>query len=143
MKKMRVAFGSNDSKKIILGHMGMAKYFYIFDLFEDGTSSFLEKRENISPNEDEHGLADKLKVAMEIFKDSDVVIGRKSSPNFIKMRDNTKFQPVVTRVDSISSSMLEIGKSFGEVYSLVERRRIGERPKEIPIIGKKSETGNV
>lgn len=137
MKKMRIALGSNDGTNIVLGHMGMAEYFYVFDLFEDGTSSFLGKRENTSPNEAEHGLADKLKVAMEIFEDSDVVLGRKASPNFIKIRDNTKFQPVVTRVDTISDSMLEMGKSFDEVYNLVERRKSGERPKEMPIIGKK------
>jgi hypothetical protein len=141
MKKMRIALGSNDGKDILLGHMGMAKHFYIFDLFEDGESTFLEKRENISPNEAEHGRADKLKACMEIFKDSDVVLGRKASPNFVKLRDNTKFQPVVTKVESISDSMVEIGKSFGEVYSLVERRRRGERPKEMPTIGKKSQGG--
>jgi hypothetical protein len=137
MKKMRIALGSNNSKNIVSGHMGMAEHFYIYDVFENGESRFLEKRENTSPDEAEHGLADKLKVAMEIFKDSDVVLGRKASPNFIKIRDNTKFQPVVTKVDLISDSMLEIGKLFGEIYSLVERRKSGERPKEIPIIGEK------
>lgn len=137
MKKIRIALGSNDGKNIVLDHMGDAKYFLIYDLFENGQWKFLEKRKNISPKETKHGDINKLKRAMEIFKDSDIVLARKISPNYIKMRDDTKFQPVVTKIDSISGSMLELGRSFGEIYNLVERRKRVERPKEIPIIRKK------
>ncbi len=122
--------------------MGTARDFYIFDLFEDGSSVFVEKRKNTSPeeneNESEHGDVKKLKAAMGIFKDCDVVLGRRGSPNFVRMRDNTEFQPVVTRVDSISGSVLELAKSFDEIYGLVERRKRGERPQAIPIIGRTS-----
>jgi hypothetical protein len=55
------------------------------------------------------------------------------------MRDNAEFQPVVTRVDALSDSMHELAKSFEEIYSLVERRKRGERPRTIPIIGRTSE----
>lgn len=142
MRKIRVALGSNDGENIILDHMGTARDFYIFDLFEDGSSVLVEKRENTSPEEDEseskHGDVKKLKVAMWIFKDCDVVLGRRGSPNFVRMRDTTEFQPVVTKVDSISGSVLELPKSFDEIYGLVERRKRGERPQAIPIIGRMS-----
>jgi hypothetical protein len=55
------------------------------------------------------------------------------------MRDNTEFQPVVTRVDSLSGSVLELARSFDEIYGLVERRKRGERPQAIPIIGRTSD----
>ena len=123
--------------------MGTARDFHIFDLFEDGSSVLVEKRENISPEEDEseskHGDVKKLKAAMWIFKDCDVVLGRRGSPNFVRMRDNTEFQPVVTRVDSLSGSVLELTRSFDEIHGLVERRKRGERPQAIPIIGRTSE----
>jgi hypothetical protein len=116
VRKIRVALGSNDGENIILDHMGTARDFYIFDLFEDGSSVLVEKRENTSPEEDEseskHGDVKKLKVAMWIFKDCDVVLGRRGSPNFVRMRDTTEFQPVVTKVDSISGSVLELAKSL-------------------------------
>jgi len=138
MKRMRIALGSDDGENLVPDHMGMAKDFYIFDLFEDGRSSLVERRENTSPKENEtrHGSVKKLNAAMEIFKDCDVVLGRRGSPNFVRMRDHTRLQPVVTRIDSISGSMLELGESFAEIYDLVERRKRGERPREMPIIGR-------
>jgi hypothetical protein len=143
MRKIRVALGSNDGETIIPDHMGTAKDFYVFDLFEDGRSVLVEKRKNTSPAEDEnestHGDARKLKSAMGIFEDCEVVLGRRGSPNFVRMRDNTEFQPVVTRVGALSGSMHELAESFEEIHGLVERRKRGERPQAIPIIGRTSE----
>jgi len=137
MKKIRIALGSNDEKRVVLGHMGMAEYFYIYDLFEDGKSNFVEKRENTSPNEEgKHGIAEKMKACMEIFKDADVIIGRKISPNFINMAAKTKFQPVVIEIDEISEIMKEVVKYFGKIYDLIEQRKTGNIPKEIPELAK-------
>ena len=140
MKKIRIALGSNDGETLVSDHMGTARDFYVFDLFEDGHLISVEKRANTSPQESEgeHGSVQKLKAAMEIFADCDVVLGRRGSPNFIKMRDNTRFQPVVTRMDSIADSLRTLGDSFAEIYAVVERRRRGERPREIPILAKTS-----
>jgi len=137
MKNIRVVMGSDDGEVIIPDHMGEAKHFYIFDFSEDGQSIFVEKRSNTSPeetDEDGHGSAKKLRSASAIFGDCDIVLGKHRSPNFVKMRDNTRFQPVVTRIDSISGTRQELGHSFSAIYALVERRRRGERPIEIPIL---------
>lgn len=143
MRKIRVVLGSDDGEKVIPDHMGTARNFYIFDLFEDGSSVLVEKRENTSPeaneNESKHGDVRKLRAAMGIFEGCDVVLGRRGSPNFVRMRDNTEFQPVVTRVDSLSGSVLELAKSFDKIHGLVERRKRGERPQAIPIIGRTSD----
>lgn len=143
MRKVRIALGSNDGEQIIPDHMGTAKDFYIFDLFEDGRSVLVEKRNNTSPKEDEskskHGDVRKLKAAMSILEDCDVVVGRRGSPNFVRMRDHTPFQPVVTRLDALPRSMLALAKCFEEIHGLVERRKRGERPQAIPIIGSTSE----
>jgi hypothetical protein len=143
MRKIRVVLGSNYGENIIPDHMGTARDFYIFDLFEDGRSVLVEKRKNTSPegdeNESKHGDVRKLEAAMGIFEDCDVVLGRRGSPNFVRMRDNAEFQPVVTRVDALSDSMHELAKSFEEIHGLVERRKRGERPQAIPIIGRTSE----
>ena len=137
MKKLRIALGSNDDKNIILDHMGESRSFLIYDLFEDGRVEFIEKRENLSGESTKHGDENKLQKAMGIFEDSDVVMARRLSPNYIRMRDKTEFQPVLTEIDSIEGSMAEIGTSFEEIYDLVERRRRGERMKTIPKIGEK------
>lgn len=138
MNKIRISFGSNNGKRIVPTHMGMAEYFYIYDLFEDGNTNFVEKRKSTSTKvNDKHGLQEKMKAAIEIFKDADVVIGRRISPNFINMAAKTRFQPVVIEVDEISEIMKEVVKSFDEIHNLVEQRKKGNRPKEIPKLGKK------
>jgi len=137
MRKVRIALGSNDGKNVVANHMGTAKKFYIYDLFEDGSFILIGARENTSPDEEGHGLIEKLKVAMNIFKDADIVLSRMASPNFVNMRNKTKFQPVVVKVETISDSIKELSKYFEEIYNLVERRKKGERPKEMPIIGEK------
>jgi len=142
MKSVRVVMGSDDGEVIIPDHMGEAKNFYILDLAEDGRSALVAKRENTSPeetDENEHGSPKKLRSASAIFGDCDVVLGRHGSPNFIRMRDSSKFQPVVTRIDSIPGTIQELGHSFSDIYALVERRRHGERPKEIPVLRSRDE----
>ena len=138
MRKLRIVAGSNDGANIIPDHMGTAQDFYIFDLFEDGRSLLVEKRANTSPQEEEgvHGDPKKLAVASDIFADCDVVLGRRGSPNFVRMRDNSRFQPVLTDVASLSDSMVGLAETFDEVYALVERRRRGERPQVIPTVGR-------
>jgi predicted Fe-Mo cluster-binding NifX family protein len=138
MRKIRIALGSNDGESIFPGHMGMAEDFYVYELFEDGNLSFVEKRKNTSPEvEEKHGLPAKMKAAMEIFKDADIIIGRRMSPNFIKIGANTKFQPVVVEIDRISEITKEVAKSFDEIYSLVEQRKKSIRSREIPKLGKR------
>ena len=135
MKKIRIALGSNDGERIFPGHMGTAKDFYVYDLFENGDSNFIEKRRNTSsPVEKVHGNPQKMKECMTIFKDADIIIGRKMSPNFTKIAANTKFQPVIVELDRISEIMKEVAQSFKKIYNLVEQRRIGNNSKEIPVI---------
>lgn len=143
MRKIRLALSSNDGKNIIPDHMGTANDFFVFDLFEDGSSILVEKRKNTSPQENEkrtdHGDLKKLQAAMKILEDCDVVLGRKPSPNFVRMRDTTRFQPVVTQLPVLSATLIELARSFEEIYALVERRNRGEKPQIMPIVGRRSE----
>ncbi len=133
MRKLRIALGSNDGENIFPGHMGMAEYFFIYDLFDDGKSNFVGNRKNTSPEvQGKHGLTEKMEAVMEIFRDADVIIGRKMSPNFVKIGANTEFQPIVVKLDRISDIIEKVTKLFDRIFSLVEQRKSGDRPKEIP-----------
>ncbi len=138
MKKIRIALGSNDGENVWVGHMGMAKDFYVYDVSRDRNLSFVEKRKNTSPNEEgKHGVREKMKAVMDILKDADVIIGKTISPNFVRIAVNTKLQPVVIRIDKISEIMKAVVKCFSEICSVVEERQKGNRSKEIPELGKK------
>jgi len=136
VRKIRIALGSEDGVNIYPSHLGMADRFYIYDLLGNGDYRFIEKRVNLSPQEREHADPEKRKAVTEILKDCDIFVGRRLSPNFVKLRDNTRFQPVVTEIDAISDFMDELGNFFPHIFDLVKRRKEGERPREIPRISK-------
>ena len=135
MRKLRLALGSDDGREIINGHMGEAKYFYIYEIDETGKYSLIDKRVNNSPQEEHHGDENKLKGASAIFKDCSVVIAKHKSPNFIRMSEKTRFQPVVIRKAQITDVLAAFKDIFNTVYEYVERRNKGERFKEIVQIG--------
>ena len=135
MKKLRLALGSDDGDIIIDGHMGEAKYFYIYEIDETGKYSLIDKRANNSPKEDHHGHEKKLKGASAIFNDCSVVVARHKSPNFIRMSEKTRFQPVVIRRERIADVLDAFKDIFDTVYQYVERRNKGERFKKIVQVG--------
>jgi len=123
-KKMRVAIGSNDGRTIIQDHMGSAKYFYIYDIFNNIKPKFIEKRRNSSEEESgEHGVLKKMKQVTEILEDVDVLISRKISPNFINISKKTKFQPIIIEIDSIYEIIEEVMKHFIEIYDLIKQKK--------------------
>ena len=131
--KLRIVIGTNDGESISPGHMGEAEHFYIYDLFDEGNFNLVGNRKNTSQEvEGKHGLPKKMKAVMEIINDADVIIGRKMSPNFLKISTNTRIQPVVVKSDSLSLIIDTVMKSFDRIFSLVEQRESGDRPKEIP-----------
>jgi len=131
MKKIRLCIGSNDGKDVAKTHMGDTEYFYIYDLFENSEHLFVEKRINTAKNM-AHAKTEKMKEVIKIIKDSDVLIARKKSPNFIKIANKTKYQPVVVKTEKILDVLIILHKSFHEIYKHITRRKNGEMFDTIP-----------
>ncbi len=135
MRKLRIGLASNDGKAISDDHMGQARDFYVFDVSEDGTYQLVEKKKNTSPEEKgKHGLDRKRTSVMDILHDCCIFVGGRMSPNFVKVRDNTGVQPVISKVLEIPAFMQVFAKNFEHISQLVEQKQKGERPKEIPIL---------
>ena len=134
MDRIRIAIGSKDGESIFNGHFGESKYFYIFDLTRSGELKFVEKRKNLSEEEEKgkHGLEKKRKEVLSIIKDVNVIIGRRKSPNFIKISENTEYQPILVNMDSFEEIKRKIKENADSIFSMVERRKKGERSKDIP-----------
>lgn len=125
MKQIRLCIGSNNGNTIAKTHMGDTEYFYIYDIFEDSEHSFVEKRTNVAKNMG-HAKVEKMKGVLEIIKDSDILIARQKSPNFMKIAARTKYQPVVVKTEKIPDVLTTLCQSFDEIYERVTRRKNGE-----------------
>ncbi len=132
MKKFTIAIGSNDSENIVQSHMGEAGHFCVYTVFADGSTKFVERRENSSPDEEgEHGASQKMKAVLQIIKDCQVVVARQLSPNFKNIAAKTAIQPVVVRFDKIEKILEQLSGKFAEIFALVERKSSGEKVAEI------------
>ena len=125
MKIIRLCIGTNDGKNIAKTHMGDTRYFYIYDLFENSEYEFIGDRINTVKNMD-HAKPEKMKEIIKTVKDADIFVARLKSPNFIKIANKTKYQPVVVKEDNIIGSLIMIGRSFQELYDYIIRRRNGD-----------------
>jgi hypothetical protein len=105
--------------------MGDTDCFYIYDIFQNSKHLFVDKRTNVSKSMG-HAKVEKMKAVIEIIKDSDVLVARQKSPNFIKIAENTKYQPVVVRTEKIPDILMTLCKSFDEIYEYIARRKNGE-----------------
>jgi len=133
MTRIRIAIPSNDGEETSPGHMGMAKYFYIYDLFEKGEPTFVERRENTSPPDlTEHGDAVKMKAVLEICSGCDVIAGTKLSPNFRNVSNTTEFQPLVVGKGKLTDIISRITTNYEPIYDLIQRRKEGEKTREVP-----------
>ncbi|OQY32559.1 MAG: hypothetical protein DRI56_07740 [Chloroflexota bacterium] len=131
MKKIRLCIGSNDGKNIANTHMGDTECFYIYEIFENSENKFIEKRINAVQDMD-HDTADKMSEIIKLVKDADVLVARQKSPNFVKIANSTKYQPVVVKALKISDILIMLCESFDEIYGYITKRKTGERFDTIP-----------
>ena len=131
-RKLRVVVGC-DEGKVPRKHLGDCLEFCIYDVYEDGSYQLIETKPNTLPEEKQHADPAKMQQALKELAGCEVMVSGLLSPNFIRMRDTKPVQPVVIQFPEIEDVMRILHENFDHIYSLVEARRQGERPKEIPI----------
>ncbi|MEE4254729.1 MAG: NifB/NifX family molybdenum-iron cluster-binding protein [Desulfuromusa sp.] len=134
MQKIRICIGSNDGETIAKTHMGDTESFYIYDLVATQGYALVEKRNNIAQDM-EHDGADKMKAIIALVEDAEVFVARQKSPNFVKIAKQTRYQPIVVKVDNIQSVLSLLLDGFAQLDTYVKRRRAGETFDVIPEIG--------
>lgn len=70
---------------------------------------------------------------MELLGDIDVIVGGLMSPNFLNLRDKTKIQPVLSKIEDVDIFLNSLYPKFDYIYGLIKKRKRGEFPKEIPL----------
>ena len=125
---MKVAIGTHDKENMHDDHVGDSRYFAIYDV-EPDSWELIEYRENISPEESMHGDPDKARAIMEIVKGADVLVGRAMGPNFVRIRDESPYLPVIVRVRyrSVEDALRAIQEHYDLIMEALERKRSGEK----------------
>ena len=112
--KFLIAFGTDDGKKLNNDHVGMAKYFYVYE-FSNGKEELVEKRENLHFKGDEsvHGDSEKAKATSSVLEGVDVLVGRKFGPNLPRLV--RKFVCVVVRTNTLTSAIQAVHNNMDRI----------------------------
>lgn len=131
MQTIRICIGTNDGATIARTHMRDTDFFYIYDLVEGAGGTFIDQRENVAKDMD-HAASDKMKAIISLVDDAEIFVAQQKSPNFIKIAKQTRYQPVVVKVEPIQDILTLLQGEFDNIYSYVKRRRDGETFETIP-----------
>ena len=112
--KFLIAFGTDDEENLNNDHVGMAKYFYIYE-FSNGKEQLVERRENLQFKGDEsmHGDPEKAKATSSVLEGVDVLVGRKFGPNLPRLL--RKFVCVLVRTNAITSAIEAVHNNMDRI----------------------------
>ncbi len=128
VRKLKVMVGTDDGVNILFGHPGDSKKFHIYELRDDGKHELLKEVVNEAKDMEEgHGGSGKMKKVLKLIGNVDVILTRRNSPNLIKIASETEIQPVMVNTENIEDGLKRLYEHFDEVYSIVQKRKNGER----------------
>ncbi len=131
---MIAAIGTHDKKNMHNDHVGDSAYFAIYEI-SDSNYRLLEYRKNGSPEEETHGDPKKAAAIMKIIKGCDILVGRAMGPNFIRIRDNSPYLPVIVRNEmSVEGAASQLVKNYERVNAALEAKRAGTYDRKPVII---------
>jgi len=110
-----IAFGTDDGKNLNNDHVGMAKYFYVYE-FSSSKEQLVEWRENVRFEGDEtmkHGDPEKAKATSSVLKGVDVLVGRKFGPNLPRLLG--KFVCILVRTSTIATAIEAIHNNMDRI----------------------------
>ena len=112
--KFLIAFGTDDGKNLNNDHVGMAKYFYVYE-FSNGQGRLIERRENVHFKGDEsmHGDPEKAKATSSVLEGVDVLVGKKFGPNLPRLL--RKFVCVLVRTNTITSAIEAVHNNIDRI----------------------------
>ncbi len=115
--ELLIAFGTDDGTNLNDGHVGMAKYFHVYEFFEE-EEEFVEKRENVKFKGDEsikHGDPDKAKATSSVLQCVDVLVGKRFGPNLPRLVK--KFVCVIVRTDTLKNAIRIIHQNIEKIIA--------------------------
>jgi len=118
---VRIACATDDGVHLTKEHFGSAKFYLIYEL--DGAAkqiSFVEKIENTSPEEQEHGDPKKARSVSSILKDAKVLLCCAMGKNVVRMRK--QYCPVISKETYIEKALDLLKEKYDVLVQEIERQ---------------------
>ena len=127
MKKLKVAFATDDGKTFIGRHFGDAEYYYIYEI-DNGNAKFVKKIDNTTEEEDVHADPKKAKGISNLLLEEDVsvVVSKVFGPNIKRIKK--KFVCIVVKDEELDVGIRKVCESIGKIYEEWEK---GEERKHL------------
>ncbi len=124
--KIRIACATDDGKTLTGEHFGSAKVYMIYELDPEAeTIKYIEKIENVTPEEKEHGDPKKARSVSEIIGDSHVLLCCAMGKNLARMRKN--YCPVISSEADIQKALYLLTGKIGILSLEIEKEKGTDR----------------
>ena len=112
--ELLIAFGTDDGENLNNDHVGMARYFYVYE-FSNGKEKLVEQRENVkfAGNESIHGDPEKAKATSSVLEGVEVLVGKKFGPNLPRLLK--RFVCVLVRTTTIAIAIESVHNNIDRI----------------------------
>ncbi|MCK5772879.1 MAG: hypothetical protein KAH57_03755 [Thermoplasmata archaeon] len=122
-EKIRIACATDDGKDLTSEHFGSARIYMMYEVDpQTGTITFIERIENTSEEEKEHGDPNKARSVSEIIKGSHVLLCRAMGKNLTRMQRN--YCPVISGETDIEKALELLAEKL-DILSLEIEKEMG------------------
>ncbi|MCD6177207.1 MAG: dinitrogenase iron-molybdenum cofactor biosynthesis protein [Candidatus Cloacimonetes bacterium] len=115
MKKLKVAFATDDGKTFMGRHFGDAEHYYIYEI-DNGNAKFIKIIDNTTEEEDMHADPKKAKGVSSLLLEEDVsvVVSKIFGPNIKRIKK--KFVCIVVKDEELDVGIRKVCESIGKIY---------------------------
>ena len=115
-----LACGTDDGVTFTDEHFGSARYYMTYSLdLDTGETTFLERQDNTTPEEEIHGDPKKAGSIMELLADVDVLVGKAMGTNITRIRK--RFVPVISRENNIDKTLARMNELIPAIRENLSR----------------------
>jgi len=115
MKKLKVAFATDDGKSFMSRHFGDAEHYYIYEI-DNNNANFIKKIDNTTEKEKNHADPKKAKGITNLLSEENVnvVVSKIFGPNINRIKK--KFVCIVVKDEKIEKSINNICDNIENIF---------------------------
>lgn len=120
MKKLKVAFATDDGKSFMGRHFGDSDYYYIYEI-DNNSAEFIKKINNNTEEEEIHADPKKAKGITNLLSEENVnvVVSKVFGPNIKRIKK--KFVCIIVKEEKVEKSIDNICNNIENIFNEWEK----------------------